>query len=63
MLMPSRSRKMKVPISETGMVTEGTIVARQSCRKSQVIATTRMKVMTRVMTISSIVTRTKLVES
>ena len=54
---------MKVPISETGMVTEGTIVARQSCRKSQVIATTRMKVMTRVMTISSIVTRTKLVES
>ena len=52
MLMPNMRMKMKVPISDTGIVTDGMIVARQSCRNTHVIATTRMKVSTSVKTIS-----------
>ena len=51
---PSRGKKMKVPMSETGTVRRGMIVARTLCRKMNTTRVTRMIASTKVWTISSI---------
>ena len=42
MLKPKILMKAKVPTSETGMVTAGMMVARQSCRKRKMTMMTMM---------------------
>ena len=56
MVYPSASMNEKVEIRATGMAMDGISVARQSCRNSQVMSTTRASARIRVVTISSSVT-------
>ena len=51
---PSIGKKMKVPISDTGTVSSGMIVARRFCRKMKTTSVTRMIASTNVCTILSI---------
>ena len=51
---PSSGKKMKVPISDTGTVRSGMIVARRFCRKMKTTRVTRMTASTKVWTIDSI---------
>ena len=49
---PSMGKKMNVPISETGMVSSGMIVARMFCRKMKTTSVTRISASTNVFRIS-----------
>ena len=49
---PSIGKKMKVPISETGMVIRGMMVARMFCRKMKTTKVTRISASTNVFRIS-----------
>ena len=49
---PSIGKKMKVPISETGIVSSGMIVARMFCRKMKTTSVTRISASTNVFRIS-----------
>ena len=49
---PSSGKKMNVPISDTGIVTSGMIVARMFCRKMKTTSVTRMSASTNVFMIS-----------
>ncbi len=51
---PSSGKKMKVPMSETGTVSSGMIVARRFCRKMKTTSVTRITASTNVWTIDSI---------
>ena len=51
---PSIGKKMNVPISETGIVISGMIVARMFCRKMKTTSVTRISASTKVFTIPSI---------
>ena len=51
---PSMGKKMKVPMSDTGTVTRGMMVARRFCRKMKTTRVTRMKASMKVWTIDSI---------
>ena len=51
---PSSGKKMNVPISDTGTVSSGMIVARTFCRKMNTTMVTRMIASTKVCTIDSI---------
>ena len=51
---PSIGKKMKVPMSETGTVRSGMIVARTFCRKMNTTSVTRISASTKVWTIDSI---------
>ena len=58
MLLPMASSRPMVPTRDTGMVREGMRVARQSCKNKKVTATTRQKVISRVVMISLMAVRT-----
>ena len=60
---PNRSITANVPMSETGMVTAGTRVARKFWRNTYTVRMTRTTVMNRVMTTSRIEARMTSVES
>ncbi len=51
---PSIGKKMKVPISDTGIVINGMIVARMFCRKMKTTSVTRISASTKVCTMPSI---------
>ena len=51
---PSIGKKMKVPISDTGIVISGMIVARMFCRKMKTTSVTRISASMNVCTIPSI---------
>ena len=51
---PSSGKKMKVPISDTGIVISGMIVARMFCRKMKTTSVTRISASMNVCTIPSI---------
>ena len=51
---PSIGKKMNVPMSDTGTVSSGMIVARRFCRKMKTTSVTRMIASTNVWTIPSI---------
>ncbi len=51
---PSSGKKMKVPISDTGTVSSGMIVARRFWRKMKTTSVTRMMASTKVCTMDSI---------
>ena len=55
---PSSGKKMNVPISETGTVISGMIVARKLCRKTNTTRLTRMKASTSVCRIASMLAST-----
>ena len=55
---PSSGKKMKVPISDTGTVSSGMMVARKLCRNTNTTRLTRMNASTRVWRIASMLAST-----